>query len=337
VRFGDDARVREVCASGDAALLFPGANAADPRDLAKPPGTLVVVDGTWSQARKVVRENPLLQALPRVALRPEKPGNYRIRKEPEAHCVSTIEAVAYVLEHLERAPGRFTPILKAFDHMVDRQLDYIQATGNQSRHQRKKVRNSVKVDPAAELKAKAGSLVVVFGEANAWPLDAPERPLPDEPELIQLVGLRLATGETFEALLQPKRPLSPSVPFHLDLPAEALATAEERGAALARWQGFLRDDDLLVGWGHFCAALLQQEGLAARPFLDLRAVLAQCSSRRPGSVETCAGLLAVPLPNGKGRAARRLVALSAVSAATVRGQMQALLERPRARRRGQEA
>lgn len=190
---------------------------------------------SWSTGpgptRRRWSKTPLLSALPRVSLTPDRPGNYRIRKEPEAHCLSTIEAVAAVLEHLEGAPGRFTPILAAFDHMVEQQLDFIRSTGANSRHRRTlKRRNSVREDPTAAMKADAARLVVVFGEANAWPADAANRPLPDVPELLALVAERVATGESFEALMQARRPLSPSVPCQLDLPAEALEAAEP-----ARW------------------------------------------------------------------------------------------------------
>ena len=64
-----------------AALLYPGPGAVDV--LAHPPGhpvTLVVVDGTWWQAKTLVRDNPTLAALPRFAFRPPTPSQYRIRR-----------------------------------------------------------------------------------------------------------------------------------------------------------------------------------------------------------------------------------------------------------------
>src|SRR5262249_27529561 len=67
----------------DAAVLFPSDDAVDVAHLDKPPSTLVVVDGTWSNARKVVNRSPRLRALPRISLNPDRPGNYRIRKEPK--------------------------------------------------------------------------------------------------------------------------------------------------------------------------------------------------------------------------------------------------------------
>lgn len=332
-----DARLETLCAEAGTAVLFPSEGAADVRTLDAPPRTLIVVDGTWSNAKKVVEKCPLLSKLPRLAFTPDKPGNYRIRKEPEAHCLSTIEAVASVLEHLEHAPGRFTPMLSAFDAMVERQLEYIEQNGNASRHKRFKRRNSPRQDPVAPLRDAGARLVAVFGEANAWPLDDPNRPLPDEPELIQLVARRLSTGERFEALLKPKRPLSPRVPFHLDLQDAALHTMRARDEALADFQRFLGADAVLVGWGGFCVDLLEAEGFVPPPSLDLRSLLAQVANGRPGSVETLATTLGVSLPEGKGRAVRRLEALTTAVEATLSGELVKRLAPPPRRRARRES
>ncbi|HEY0193979.1 MAG TPA: tRNA-uridine aminocarboxypropyltransferase, partial [Kofleriaceae bacterium] len=95
-----------------AILLYPGPGARD--ILREPPAgpvTLVVVDGTWSQAKSVVRDNPILQTLPRYAFATPEPSQYRIRREPRAEYVSTIEALMYVLGALEGEPERFRSLL----------------------------------------------------------------------------------------------------------------------------------------------------------------------------------------------------------------------------------
>jgi DTW domain-containing protein YfiP len=93
--------------SRPAALLYPGPSAIDV--VANPPETpvtLIVVDGTWSQTRKILRDNPELAALPGYAFTPPAPSEYRIRKEPHESCVSTIEALVHVLGALEGDPER---------------------------------------------------------------------------------------------------------------------------------------------------------------------------------------------------------------------------------------
>lgn len=323
------ARLEAVCAQPGTAVLFPSDSAMDVSAVSAPPAHLVVVDGTWANAKKVVEKCPVLSRLPRLKFQPERPGNYRIRKEPQAHCLATIEAVAHVLERLERTPGKFTPMLSVFDAMVERQLDFIEASGNQTRHQRKaRLRNSAREDPLAPLREASGRLVVVFGEANAWPLDDPRRPLPDEPELIQLVAGRVAQAEgprrgeaVFTSLLQAKRPLGPRVPLHLDLPREALLAAPTRHEALRAFQQFLQPGDVLVGWGHYCADLLEADGALHCGFIDLRSTLARLWNERPGGVEVLASRLGVTLPEGQGRAARRLSALLHVTRAVLDGRL----------------
>lgn len=313
-----------VCRRPDVAVLFPADDAADADALVTPPSTLIVVDGTWSNARKVVMNCPLLSALPRVAFLPEAPSRYRIRAEPDDDFVSTIEATAIVLEKLERAPGRFRPILSAFDAMVERQLAYATSSDRRTRHARAKARNTRRIDPTTDFTSRRGSLVAVFGEANAWPLDAENAP-PGEPELIQLVAERLETGERFEAVLRATRPLAPSVPLHLDVSLEHLAGSEARDAAMARWRSFVRPTDVLVGWGRYCRDLLEREGHAPPDFIDVRARLCQVGAGRPGSVEACAARLGVSLPEGKGRALRRLASVVAVAKAAGEGRARACL------------
>jgi DTW domain-containing protein YfiP len=321
------ARLEEVCAQPGTAVLFPSESATDVDALSVPPKNLVVVDGTWSNAKKVVEKCPVLSKLPRLKFQPDRPGNYRIRKEPAEHCLATIEAVAHVLERLERAPGRFTPMLSVFDAMVERQLDFIEANGNQTRHQRKsRLRNSVREDPAAPLRDAADRLVVVFGEANSWPLDDPNRPQPDDAELIQIVAGRVsplspAGRREFSTTLQPKRPLGPRVPLHLDLSRETLLAAPARDVALDAWRAFLRPGDVLVGWGHYCADLLAADGALQHPFIDLRSTIARLWNERPGSVELLAERLGARLPDGEGRAARRLNALRQVTHAVLDGRL----------------
>src|SRR5882757_6024969 len=122
-----------------AVLLYPGAGAIDVvRDPPQAPVTLIVVDGTWSQTKKVIRENPELAALPRYAFTPSSPSEYRIRKEPDAAYVSTIEALVHVLGALEGDPARFQALLAPFRAMVDAQIACEKSRGGgPSRHPKK--------------------------------------------------------------------------------------------------------------------------------------------------------------------------------------------------------
>ncbi|MDH4372177.1 MAG: DTW domain-containing protein, partial [Verrucomicrobiota bacterium] len=89
IEFAGHPRIEELLARPGTALLFPGPGAVAPDALERPPETLIIIDGTWPQARKMVALNPALRALPRIGFMPRKPGNYRIRREPDLQCVAT--------------------------------------------------------------------------------------------------------------------------------------------------------------------------------------------------------------------------------------------------------
>ena len=310
--FGSHERVRALAAAGDTALLFPGDGALDPATLGpdRAPRTLIVVDGTWAQARKVIKRNPFLQALPRIGLRPPQPSNYRIRKEPSDECVSTIEAVVHVLGALEGEPDRFRPLLQAFDRMVDLQLEFAARRPGPPRVRNKKPVRLSRDGTVVELRSRPQDVVALYAESNAFPL---ESGMPGDPELIQLVAIRLATGERFEAVIAPRRPLAPHAALHLEIAEERILGGESVPGALGRFDSFLREGDLLCGWGRYAIDLLRAESGPERPFSDLRMAAARRLRRRPGGVEQAIRLLGqpeLPVPIGDGRAGRRLAALA---------------------------
>jgi len=309
-------RVQALAAavSGRTAVLFPGAGAVDPLALPDgPPATLIVLDGTWIQARKMLARSRLLQGLPRVAFAPARPGNYRIRREPAPHCLATVEAVVEVLGRLEGEGARFTFMLEAFDHLVERQLAFKTARPNP--YHRKPRRHAPRRDRLqAMLRGRIADVVLLYAEANAHARDAG---VPGAPELVQLVATRPATGERFAALLAPRRPLAPAAPAHLELDAAHILAGEPAAVALARWEAFVRPTDLFAAWGGYTLDLLRAEGVALRPLVDLRDAATRRIGRKPGGPEQAARQLAgddVPAAWAAGRAGRRIAALDAVLA-----------------------
>jgi DTW domain-containing protein YfiP len=74
--------------------------------LALSPGNkvlLVLLDGTWSEVKRLARDSPnLFKVATQVCFTAVSTSVYEgIRKEPEAHCVSTLEACARALRYLE--------------------------------------------------------------------------------------------------------------------------------------------------------------------------------------------------------------------------------------------
>ena len=131
VSFEDHPRVREVLAAPGTALLYPGPGAVPAGEVARPPAHLVVIDGTWLQADRMLRDNPSLAALPRIGLVHDRESGYAgLRREPAPGHLSTIEAVALALGALERDPARFAPMGEAFRRAVQLQLECVRTRRN---------------------------------------------------------------------------------------------------------------------------------------------------------------------------------------------------------------
>ncbi len=111
-------------------LLFPGeaAQALTPYAQDSLPMLLVVPDGTWRKARKLLHLNPLLAELPRVTPGDVPVSRYRLRKAPGPEALSTLEAIVHTLQMLE-APTSFDALLKPFDALIEGQ---IQAMGSET-------------------------------------------------------------------------------------------------------------------------------------------------------------------------------------------------------------
>ncbi|MEE4886324.1 DTW domain-containing protein [Pseudomonas alliivorans] len=111
-------------------LLFPGdaAQRLTAGQTETLPTLLVVPDGTWRKARKLLHLNPLLAALPRVTLGEVPASRYRLRKAPGPDALSTLEAIVHALQTLE-APASFEALLTPFDALIDGQ---IRAMGNET-------------------------------------------------------------------------------------------------------------------------------------------------------------------------------------------------------------
>jgi DTW domain-containing protein len=61
----------------------------------------VLLDGTWSQARKMLHRSPYLQGIPRLAIQPRAPSTYRLRCQRCAQHLSTVEVAIALLAQLD--------------------------------------------------------------------------------------------------------------------------------------------------------------------------------------------------------------------------------------------
>lgn len=121
-------------------VLYPGPKAADFRSLAAgalPEGKIplvFVIDGTWRGAQRVLRKSPNVRALPRLSFTRAYSSRFIIKKQPLAHCVSTIEAIYYLCKEAQEAgyedlKGGEEILMAIFKELVDTQLGYQKGKG----------------------------------------------------------------------------------------------------------------------------------------------------------------------------------------------------------------
>jgi len=80
---------------------------------------IILLDGTWSQAKALWWRNPWMLKCQRIILGPARPSRYGVlRKEPRRDGLSTIEAAAMLLSRLEKRPDIAETLLGSFERML---------------------------------------------------------------------------------------------------------------------------------------------------------------------------------------------------------------------------
>lgn len=105
--------------ASDAWVLYPEPGREAPPTDASPPRFLVVLDGSWPQARHMMQRLPALRAMPRLVLPGPTRDFVRLRAENRAAHMSTIEAIAGALERLEGS-GCGGPLLDLYARFLER-------------------------------------------------------------------------------------------------------------------------------------------------------------------------------------------------------------------------
>jgi len=110
------------------ALDRKGGLAEDQRGILNDLEGVVILDGTWSQAKALWWRNAWMLKCQRVILGPPKPSRYgKLRKEPRRDGLSTIEAAAMLIGSLEKRPDIEAALYASFERMLAKYRD-VQAT-----------------------------------------------------------------------------------------------------------------------------------------------------------------------------------------------------------------
>ena len=127
-----DPNLLEIALTGQKSyLLYPSPQAIDCADVCLDENcTVIVVDGTWNEAGKIVFRNEFLKSLPSLTFKQSIQSQYRIRKQPKAGCLSTLESVGHLLKlnatvtGNEGLLGSYHSLFEGFERMIGQQLQY---------------------------------------------------------------------------------------------------------------------------------------------------------------------------------------------------------------------
>lgn len=82
-------------------LVYPGEKALTVDQLSPETNkNFILVDGTWAQAKKMMRLSTKLQNLPRVSLKGIYKAQFTIKHRPHEHALSTIECTGHLFKEL---------------------------------------------------------------------------------------------------------------------------------------------------------------------------------------------------------------------------------------------
>jgi len=286
-------------------LLSPGPGATDLATVpvSHRPAELVVLDGTWHDVRKLYKDNPWLERLPRYRLNPNTPSRYRIRKEPNEESISTIEAIVQSLQILEPQTPGLHRLTEVFDLMIDRQIEHVQTlpmgqTAVRTKRRRSRAGRSI----PRELQGTLKNLVIAEGESVPW--SGKTR------SLIRWFAYRVDDGSLFDSFLIPRKG-STLTDHHLKL--MGLCREDMKGAVrpeefARKWRGFTKQDDTLVTWNKGVLQMLDEMVENRLQSFFLKEVYCNTRGGKCGHLKDVvrAHDLSLPLVPIKGRAARYL-------------------------------
>ena len=246
---------RELPIGDNAALLYPGKDSLLITDLPadQKPQQLVVIDGTWDQAKTLFRDIPQLHSLPQFRLSPATPGQYRIRREPTSTSLSTLEATVQSLQQLEPETRGLEDLLNAFNSMVEQQLAHPFANyGDGSPRPKVETLNIPR-----SFGCSPNQIVVAYGEAtpvsykseDGWSeLNRKKKETAQLPPVLWVAKRLsdLSADQVFFETIKTDAPISPQNLSHMELSEDDFRNSVSAETFCQKWADYLQPGDLLV-------------------------------------------------------------------------------------------
>eukprot|EP00088_Acartia_fossae_P026231 TRINITY_DN27030_c0_g1_i1.p1 TRINITY_DN27030_c0_g1~~TRINITY_DN27030_c0_g1_i1.p1 ORF type:complete len:232 (+),score=40.89 TRINITY_DN27030_c0_g1_i1:52-747(+) len=124
---GSNEALKKILENKSTVLLFPGQGARELSENSPPDHdieTLLILDGTWDQAKKMYLRNPALHNIQKIMLNLSTLSEYSVRTQPNEHGLSTIESAAHTIAILESRPEILPGLLKPLHSLCRIQLDF---------------------------------------------------------------------------------------------------------------------------------------------------------------------------------------------------------------------
>lgn len=95
--------LEDILSAPNTVLLYPSPNSIEISTLssAQKPFNIVLIDGTWPQAKAIYASSTILHKIEQVKIISPMISNYAIRTQPSDGCLSTLETAAVALAQLE--------------------------------------------------------------------------------------------------------------------------------------------------------------------------------------------------------------------------------------------
>ncbi|PKK26128.1 DTW domain containing 2 [Columba livia] len=116
-----------VCRNPDTIILYPGADATNLEEFAvtsSGPSVMIIIDGTWSQAKDIFYKNSLFRLPKQVQVKNNISSQYVIRTQPTNTCLSTLECAAVALTIMEKNKSIQETILRPLQALCSFQLQH---------------------------------------------------------------------------------------------------------------------------------------------------------------------------------------------------------------------
>ncbi|XP_046966553.1 tRNA-uridine aminocarboxypropyltransferase 2 [Vanessa cardui] len=117
--------LEDILTHPNTVLLYPSKAAIDIKDLKHEATSynIILIDGTWPQAKAIYASSPILHVIKQVKLTTTSTSNYLIRTQPTQGCLSTLETAAEALSQLENNSIYRDQLLEPLHMLCKFQLD----------------------------------------------------------------------------------------------------------------------------------------------------------------------------------------------------------------------